>query len=560
MSTRKAQDDSVFHQCRYASAPEFERGLIANLVARRCAVLDAPADRELVWFVQYLSHQPGGLAAVAGELLTSYADRIGTRTMLKTGRSTVQNYSGDVMRSIRLELPAGMRHRFPLRGELKSEIRELRSQYDRFASQAERARALRAASEIYFSNAAECADLITSQREEKEKRERETAASQPSSYPAATLRELCRKMAVEGQAANGDAPATFNLERELAEMCLNPDWNFAAGGPWYFADLVNVLREYQQHWAAEKSKAVITAVGRKVHDTLDYTVQAGILSLLTGSASLGQSFAARQWCDAHPGQARICDVPPSNDEASFYRAIARAIGLGNFLNYKNVQIRERVEYVLQNGGICLVLNHAENLWPQKNLREAFPGRLAWLFDQVAKGASACMIAGPQFFMQQRTCEKTGWNSPEFRKKIDHLDRLPDSLSVEDVTAIARAMLPEASAKYQAAVAIYAVGQQRDLAALEAISKRAQFLAQRAGRTERTAEDVVSALKFVSGSDQLLRESFKPTPRTAARPRPLLSSDAAAEETLPAAPVAPRFTSPAPQSFVQRSTTPEPVEA
>jgi len=37
MSTRTAKDASIFHQNRYASSPEFERGLMANLVAKRCS-------------------------------------------------------------------------------------------------------------------------------------------------------------------------------------------------------------------------------------------------------------------------------------------------------------------------------------------------------------------------------------------------------------------------------------------------------------------------------------------------------------------------------------------
>ncbi len=54
-NTPNSKDNTVFHQARYASSQEFERGLIANLVAKRAALLDAKEDRELIWFVQYLS-------------------------------------------------------------------------------------------------------------------------------------------------------------------------------------------------------------------------------------------------------------------------------------------------------------------------------------------------------------------------------------------------------------------------------------------------------------------------------------------------------------------------
>jgi hypothetical protein len=210
----------------------------------------------------------------------------------------------------------------------------------------------------------------------------------------------------------------------------------------------------------------------------------------------------------------MVDVPPSNDEASFYRAIAEAVGLGNYLNYKNVQIKERVEFVLREGGIFLVLNHAERLWPQKNLREAFPGRLAWLLDQVANGAAVCLISGPQFFMQQRACEKTGWNSPELQMQIANTVQLPASLSVEDVTAIARIALPGLTEKFLSAVAVVAVSSKRYLASIEAIVKRAQYIAKQNGRQQCDTKDITAAISFVNQSDNLLRNLLSGTQKIA----------------------------------------------
>lgn len=511
-STRHAQDDSVFHQSRYASSPEFEQGLIANLVARRLTKVASAADRELIWSIQSWSHQPGGLPALAKDLIARFPQRLGTQTMVAIGKLD-GDYSADEVRKIRRELLSCLRGEFPLKGETNREAAIIAFHRKK---EAESARML-----IENSDGASRDELLDARATlEASKRADDVVAdeiavanSHPGSYPVQVFRDACRRAAASG---GWNRDETLNLENVLRQICLDAASSLD-GGPWYFPELGKTLHDYWQQRIGQGSGLVATAVTEKVQEILEYTAGASILSLLTGRASLGQSYAARQWCEAHPGQARYVEVPPSNDEASFFRAIARAVGLGNFLNYKNVQIRERVEYVLQTGGLCLVLNRAENLWPQKNLREAFPGRLAWLFEQVQKGASACMISGPQFFMQQRTCEKTGWDSPEFRKKIDHIDRLPDSLSVEDMTAIAGAMLPEAGEQFQEAAAIYAVGQERDLAALEAIAKRAQFLAQRDGRTQRNKQDVMAALKFVSGSDTLLREAFNPAQKSQRRP-------------------------------------------
>jgi hypothetical protein len=60
-NTRQSTSGTGFRQERFCSSIEFERGLMANLVARRCSRLIRPEDRKLIWFLQLLSHQDGGL-------------------------------------------------------------------------------------------------------------------------------------------------------------------------------------------------------------------------------------------------------------------------------------------------------------------------------------------------------------------------------------------------------------------------------------------------------------------------------------------------------------------
>jgi hypothetical protein len=58
-STRHAQPGSPPRQERYASS--FERGLLANLVAKRCERLESQAQRELIWFLQWASWGRDGM-------------------------------------------------------------------------------------------------------------------------------------------------------------------------------------------------------------------------------------------------------------------------------------------------------------------------------------------------------------------------------------------------------------------------------------------------------------------------------------------------------------------
>ena len=89
-STRHADPGSELPQERFASSAEFERGLNGAMVARRCSVLDDPKDKRLVWHLQYLSHQPGGLNAIVSALLEQCSERIGTAAMRSNGKRAGQ--------------------------------------------------------------------------------------------------------------------------------------------------------------------------------------------------------------------------------------------------------------------------------------------------------------------------------------------------------------------------------------------------------------------------------------------------------------------------------------
>src|SRR4051812_3685623 len=113
-STRRADADSPLRQDRFASSAEFERGLLANLVARRCSVVDQAEDRALIWSIQKLSHGIG-LKAVAAALLAG--ETIGTSEMQLIGKRAGQTLTAEEVRRVRRQLPANLQKQFRLRGE-----------------------------------------------------------------------------------------------------------------------------------------------------------------------------------------------------------------------------------------------------------------------------------------------------------------------------------------------------------------------------------------------------------------------------------------------------------
>ena len=499
-------NDSEYRAPSYVSSPEFERGLLANQVAKRCALVDNATDRELIWFVQYLSHHQGGLAAVARDLIARHPERIRTNSMQEIAKGPSEIYTAEEVRKIRMDLPYGRGETFPLKGETEDELwalRKKKTQADRFKSAAKRLADLKKLADLNKLDCETVADdsyerlFDEESRQVDEERQREVALKHPSDYPASCFHELCTRAANQGLDGYRHCDdKTLSLDREMAAMCQSPEWDFATGGPWYFPRLVETLREYQADFVKSKSVGlVVTELGKKVADELDYTLSEKVLTLFQGDARTGKSFSARAWCEQHPGAARFVEVPPGCDERGLFHSIARGLGLGNFTSYSPREILERVEAVLLTGDLMLVLDEAQRLWPQKTTRRSGEGkRIVWVMKWANEKVPIAMIATPQFIQMLDAIEKGGWNSAQLTGRLSNYVRLPAALALEDLKAVAKSVLPEADDQTLRALAAYAQGSARYLAAIDSISKRARWLAQRSGRKTVTVEDVRKAMQ------------------------------------------------------------------
>ncbi|HEY5298096.1 MAG TPA: hypothetical protein VIK59_09220 [Verrucomicrobiae bacterium] len=77
--------------------------------------MERAEDRELIWFVQLLSHLPGGIKKLAADLITQFTERIATDSMRKFGMKAGQIYSAEQVRIVRAEI---IGHAFLLKGEI----------------------------------------------------------------------------------------------------------------------------------------------------------------------------------------------------------------------------------------------------------------------------------------------------------------------------------------------------------------------------------------------------------------------------------------------------------
>ncbi|MGB7769706.1 MAG: hypothetical protein WBN22_12760 [Verrucomicrobiia bacterium] len=136
---------------------------------------------------------------------------------------------------------------------------------------------------------------------------------------------------------------------------------------------------------------------------------------------------------------------------------------------------------------------------------AYPRRINWVMSMANQNVPICIIATPQFIERQIAARQfAGWNDAQFIGRLGHRERLPSKLSVKDLVAVAKTLLPEGDAETLRALAGYARTSARYLAAVDTIIKRARYLAERAGRVQVVADDVRKAMReSVIPSDTML---------------------------------------------------------
>src|ERR1044071_2531342 len=471
-STRKAKSGSPYRQERFASSLEFERGLMANLVAKRCEVLEKVEDRELIWFLQLLSHRDGGLRSVATELTELYPERVATRLMRKYSAKAGQIYTAEQIELICEDAP------------------ELSRAMVAYLTQEEGREMFR--------------EMVLEREEESESPWKESHRKSNLSSRAVAekdikpeyLRALCKDAATSG------------LPTYLADLCLDPAVKLDEAGPWYFPTLIEALREFKTSRIVRRRRGtIVTELGAKIFETLEFALEGRCVVLLEGRERTGKTHAVKAWCEMNPGRARYLAMTSSNDEIGFYRTIAKSLGVSINLNSKAQELRQRIEDALQAGQLMIVCDEAHYLWPNLIDKRTLPARINWLMTALVNyGVPVALIATPQFIKSQKAVEdKTRWASGQFTGRIGHYERLPDSLNEKDLFAVTKAMLPEGDAFSLEFLVRYAQGSLKYLAAIESAVRRARFLAKRDGRVAVTRRDVKEAVTgSVIPSDNALK--------------------------------------------------------
>jgi hypothetical protein len=472
MSTTRRQDPDTwqFRQDAFASSPEYDRGVLGNLVSERCHKIESSANVAMLWWLQQVSWREGGLEKFAEQFLADHGHLIGTPSMHRFGMKPGQIYSADQVRTVRAELHRGA-SAFRLKGEKDFNLH----------------------------------------RYPEEMQER--ALGYPTSYPAQDFLDECEIT---------PAKLAEHLKRRMLDPQTEP-----TKGLWNLPGLWPALCAMRQAEIEAAAKRIVdTTVTRMVSEELDYALQARTFVLIEGREGIGKSEAARNWCDRHPGQAIYVRLESGADETTLYRSIARVVGTACSYAKKAIEMRARIQDALQPGQLLLVLDEAHFLWPPRRARvdRSPPKRVDWLRTALIDyGVPVALISTPQYF--ENSCERFeqgGWNANQIRRRLARTKLLPipEVIPQGDVVAVACRYFPSMSKQIVRKIAAVARGTPGFLTTIKFIRQRVDFLSTRnAGATEE--ELVTKALQemgLIAPDDAGSSQPASPVKESLSRPQ------------------------------------------
>jgi hypothetical protein len=422
-----------------------------------------PRLAEMMWFLQYTSMQPGGLVKFCADMLEQMPGRFGTETMRAAKRA---EYALEEKRRIVGEVSSEYRPVFIQKTEQECSWREI---LDREP----------VSEEVLANERWEFEQFI-------------------KSWTAQEVREVCHKAAAE------------ILPRYLEDLCIQPDKGFIRPSAqllnywkspyWFMDDPVAAVFEMMDRRAKEVAKRLaMTAVSKKVFDALDYALQEKAMVRIEGDSRFGKTESVRAWADMRPGLARVVNVPCSNSVADLLRNVAQALGIATRYGTRAQVLRERVEYILQQGRMFLILDESAFLIPQNYTAETAPARLNWVRTEVVdRGLPLALVVTPQTFLPavDRFVRKTGFAMQQFFGRNHRVVQLPGELEEADMIAVAQIHFPEMGDEYLALIADLAGLSENYLQTVEAVAKLARYIARREGHRRITVSDIETAASEV----------------------------------------------------------------
>jgi hypothetical protein len=487
---------------------------------------------ELLWFIQWESMQPGGLEKFTASLIAEFPGRIGPAALVSAGAGKLtQNQCLEIWHQI----PCGYWPDIVPDSAWQKE--SLRSKHEVF--------------EACFPDG--------------------KVFPEEESRLAAALAKLNRQAFLEV----ATAAAETDLAAYLASICSEVNRRRGkydaeetgeplAAPPWYFADIIPTLfAAMDSHAQRARQGIAMTEVALKVFDSLEYARSESAMVQITGDSRFGKTEAVKTWCNMHPGKARLVTTPCTNGTADLHRAIADALGIEHSYKTSPLKLRELVEFTVKHSGMMFVWDECHFLFPAASYKNSPPARLNWLRTQIVdRKLPVALVSTPQDYRHaaEKFVKASGFNLAQWSGRIVHQTTLPCELEFDDLLAIAKIKAPDLDANFQELIAAKALQSENYIMAVEAIGKRARYVARRDGHPQITLDDVTLAIaEVIPASAPAPTAASRPAPTAPASPAPIRQArPAAAARARSIRPAAPP---PAPALEIpQRQITPALVAA
>jgi hypothetical protein len=457
MSTRKTSDPSApVAQERYMSSVEYSelRGISATAAAAKVAMLTDQADRNLIMFLQALSHRPGGLGQVVTALLSAWPERLGTPTMHKEGIRPGKVFSAAALEKIGSEI----------------------------TTEEELHAAANAALAHKYLRGAEA--------------------------PAEQWRPTCDDL----QARCAELTSE-RLERFLIEFCINPRCKETFP---YFLNVKSALNEFRTKFSQEVANSFCrTQISKFVFDTLEAGLALGKPVMVEGESQIGKTTATQAFVEQHLDRARLVSLSGVSNKTNTFRAIAQALGITSSYARKANELQTRIEDVLQKTKIMIVFDEAHYLFAQGTRITTRPELIDWVNTALYnRGVPYALVATPQFMKcLDRVERRVGWNSDQFKGRMRRWKELPETAPRSDLEAVAGFQLGDADRRAQCIALLvgYALTSKRYLPAIAHAIEEARLIATEHGRNQIGFNDIEQAIeRFCVPSEKAKARTFNPT--------------------------------------------------
>lgn len=328
------------------------------------------------------------------------------------------------------------------------------------------------------------------------------------------------------------AAAQLSLAPRLRIICLGEkkQSRFFDDGPmdlspWYCPNLADVLFEAMDlHAARIALKIAETQVVSLVFDRLDFAWSKKTFVTIQGDSRTGKTEAVKAWAAMHPGKARLVSTPSSHCERDLLQAIAESIGLPFNHKTSTRQMKDQIQDIIRHAGLFFIFDEAHFVFPTRFSGNTHPARLDWMRTQIIdRKLPVAFVSTPQAFTHavEKFQKQTQYNFAQFFGRVALPVVLPAELSRADFMAICKIQGAKVPEEFHKLIVSRAMRSPGYIQSVEAICQRAEFIAATGNRSNITFADVEAAalevVPAVSAPVRAARPAPAPACETPIRP-------------------------------------------